>query len=193
MGYVVCGGCAMQVQTANWNTGGPAPCPVCARSVEVIVFPAAMRPVTGIAPEAIVTGEEASCYNHAVNRAVSSCDGCGRFLCTLCDIPVSNLHVCPSCFNTGKSGALELVRLTERTNFDTISLALVTLPMPLCWLIIFTTPAALYFAIKHWHDPSPLFPRGRWRQWLTIAIAVFQLILIIALIVFIASKQGAAS
>jgi len=190
MGYVVCGGCAMQVQTANWNAGGAIPCPVCARGVEVVVFPAAMRPVAGAAPEAIVTGEEASCYNHAANRAVAACDGCGRFLCTLCDIPVSNLRVCPSCFEAGKGGVLDQVRLTERTNFDTIALALVTLPIPLCWLIIFTTPAALYFAIKHWNDPSPLFPRGKWRQWLTVAIAILQVILIVSLVVFIVRMQG---
>ena len=69
-------------------------------------------------------------------------------------------------------------------------LALVTLPMPLCWLIIFTTPAALYFAIKHWNDPSPLFPRGKWRQWLTVAIAILQVILIVSLVVFIVRMQG---
>jgi hypothetical protein len=102
MGYVVCGGCAAQISTDYWNSGGAAPCLVCERQVEVHVFPAAMRRVAGLAPEAVVTGEEASCYNHAMHRAVAACDSCGRFLCSLCDIPFSGMRVCPSCFESGK-------------------------------------------------------------------------------------------
>jgi len=181
MGYVVCGGCSLPVPTSNWNSGGPIPCAACGRGVDVRVFPAAIRQAVGAAPEAIVTGEEASCYNHTMYKAIAPCDACGQFLCALCDIPIAGMHVCPSCFETGKGETLERSRLQERTNFDSIALALVTLPTLLCWLPIFTTPAGLYFLFKHWNDPSSVFPRGTWRQWLTIVFAVLQVALYAAI------------
>ena len=187
MGYVVCGGCAAQIPTNYWNVGGQLPCPGCARGVEVHVFPAAMRRAEGAAPEPVITGEEASCYNHPMHRAAAACDSCGRFLCALCDIPTGAAHVCPACFETGGS------RILERTNFDSLALAIATLPMLLCWLPILTTPAALYFAISHWNDPSPVVPRGKWRLWLTLIVAAMQAALYAWLIYFVvtSSRQGA--
>lgn len=184
MGYVVCGACSMRIPPSNWNLEFPSPCPVCAREVAVTVFPVALRPPRPALPERVVTGQEASCYNHAANRAVFPCDACGRFLCALCNIDTAGGHVCPSCFERGETPALH-----ERVNYDSIALALVTLPMLLCWLPLITTPAALFFAFKFWSAPSPVFPRGRWRLWLTVAIAVLQIGLVGAFI-YVLSQQG---
>jgi hypothetical protein len=173
MGYVVCGACSMRIPPANWNREFPAPCPVCGREVAVTVFPVALHPPKTVPPEPVLTGQEASCYNHAANRAVAACDACGRFLCALCEIETSGGHICPSCFERRETPALH-----ERVNYDSIALALVTLPMLLCWLPVITTPAALFFAFKFWNAPSPVFPRSRWRLWLTAIVAVLQMLLV---------------
>jgi hypothetical protein len=169
MGYVVCGACSMRIPPSNWNQEFPVPCPVCARDVVVTVFPVALQPPKPVLPERVVTGQEASCYNHPANRALAACDACGRFLCALCDIDAAGGHVCPSCFERQETPALH-----ERVNYDSVALALVTLPMLLCWLPLITTPAALFFAFKFWNAPSPVFARSRWRLWLTVIIAILQ-------------------
>jgi hypothetical protein len=169
MGYVVCGACSMRIPPSNWNQEFPVPCPVCGREVAVTVFPVALQPPKPALPERVVTGEEASCYNHPANRALAACAACGRFLCALCDIDAAGGHVCPACFERQETPALH-----ERVNYDSVALALVTLPMLLCWLPLITTPAALFFAFKFWSAPSPVFPRSRWRLWLTVVIAILQ-------------------
>jgi hypothetical protein len=173
MGYVVCGACSMRIPPSNWNQEFPVPCPVCSRDVTVTVFPVALQPPQVALPERVVTGLEASCYDHPANRAVAACDECGRFLGALCDIDAAGGHVCPSCFERR-----EMTALHERVNYDSIALALVTLPMLLCWLPLITTPAALFFAFKFWNAPSPVFPRSRWRLWLTVIIALLQVALV---------------
>ena len=184
MGYVVCGGCSARIPPAAWNQDFPSPCPICAREVAVTVFPVALAPPPALLPEPVLTGQEAGCFTHPANRAVAACDTCGRFLCALCDIQDTPAHSCPACFTRAESPALH-----ERVNYDSIALALVSLPMLFCWLPVLTTPAALFFAFKFWSAPSPVFPRGRWRLWLTVVIAVVQLGLAVWLLVFL-SQQG---
>jgi hypothetical protein len=187
MGYVVCGGCEARIPPSNWNQEFPVPCPVCAREVAVTVFPVALHPPKPMLPEVVVTGQEASCYNHAGNKAVAPCDECGRFLCALCDLDAAGGHICPACFERRETPALH-----ERMNYDTMALALVTLPMALCWLPVITTPAALFFAFKHWNAPSPVFPRSRWRLWLTVLIAVLQVAVVTWFVVVVVpmGKRG---
>jgi len=185
MGYVVCGACSMRIPPSNWNQEFPVPCPACAREVTVTVFPVALQPPKPVLPERVVTGQEASCYNHAANRALAACDSCGRFLCALCDIESGAGHVCPACFDRQETPTLH-----ERVNYDSIALALVTLPMLLCWLPIITTPAALFFAFKFWNAPSPVMPRSRWRLRLTVVIAVLQVVLVTWALFLIGKQTG---
>jgi hypothetical protein len=89
-------------------------------------------------------------------------------------LPVDNFHVCPACLESGKTDILKAGVVSERTNFDSIALALVTLPMLLCATVVITTPIALFFAFRYWNQPSPVFPRSRWRLWATVFIALAQ-------------------
>lgn len=180
MGYVVCGECSTQIPSSYWNQEFPTPCPFCSREVTVTVFPAALHPLKTAMPEAVVTGQEASCYNHASNRAVAACEDCGRFLCAVCDIDTADRHLCPACFDRQNAASVQ-----ERVNFDSIALALVSLPMLLCWLPVITTPAALFFACKFWNAPSPVMARGKWRLWLTLFVAVLQVALVVLFFVIV--------
>lgn len=186
MGNVVCGACSARIPPTDWNQAVPLPCPLCARDVTVTVFPVALRPPEPILPEPVVTGEEAGCYNHAANRAVAACDVCGRFLCAVCDIDGAASHLCPACFERQESPALH-----ERMNYDSIALALATLPMLLCWLPVVTTPAALFFAFRFWNAPSPVFPRGKWRLWLTLLAAALQVALVVWIVAYLLPRSGA--
>ena len=49
----------------------------------------------------IVAGPEgaSACANHARNAAVTSCDRCGLFICSLCEMSVGGTAHCPSCFD----------------------------------------------------------------------------------------------
>lgn len=185
MGYVVCGACSARIPPSNWNQEFPAPCPMCSQDVNVMVFPVALRQVQVALPERVVTGEEASCYNHASNRAMAACESCGRFLCALCHIETAGGASCPTCFERLQAPAMH-----ERVNYDSIALALVTLPMLLCWMPIVTTPVALFFAFKFWNAPSQVFPRGKWRLWLTVIIALAQVAAVAGLIVFVLRFGG---
>jgi hypothetical protein len=185
MGYVVCGACAARIPATNWNQDFALPCPLCARDVTVTVFPVALRTPQAAQPEPVIPGHEAACYNHAANRAVAACDGCGRFLCALCDLEAAGGRRCPACFERQEAPALH-----GRVNFDSVALALATWPMLLCWLPLITTPAALFFAFRFWNAPSPVFPRGRWRLWLTLAVAALQAALLAWLIVWVWQGRG---
>lgn len=180
MGYVVCGNCSARIPPTGWNQEIALPCPLCARPVGVIVFPEALRTRPPAIPEPVVTGEDAGCFDHPGNRAVAACEQCGRFVCAVCDIEAAGGHVCPSCFDRSLAPAL-----VERVNFDTIALALVTAPMLFCWVPILTTPIAVYLALRHWNDPSLVFPRSRWRLWLTLAIAALQLAAVLLFVVYV--------
>ena len=44
--------------------------------------------------------------------------------------------------------------------------------------------------MRAWSAPSPVFPRGRWRLWLTLAIAVLQVVAVTWFIVYVAQGRG---
>ena len=44
---------------------------------------------------------EAVCFFHPSNRAALACDSCGRFVCSICDLPVGTRHLCPVCLSKG--------------------------------------------------------------------------------------------
>jgi hypothetical protein len=171
-------------------------CPQCGTNLAVTLFPALFRPAAKIDPQSLVTTEgDATCFEHANKRAVAVCNKCGRFLCALCEVELAGKVWCPSCLipaNTaGPIQALE----KRRTLFDSIALALATLPALLFFYpSLFTAPVILYLGIRYWKKPSSIIPRGKWRFIVALLIATLELggvaVLVIAVIVQ-QSKTGA--
>ncbi len=188
---ICCGDCSTPVPAESWNRVGVR-CRGCGHTVQVAVFPAIERVRSGALPEAIEIDTEASCYYHPSSRAAIPCDECGRFLCRLCEIEIDGRHLCPTCFESGVS-ANKLNVETSRTMYDSIALALATLPTLLTWPVIVGAPAALYVAIRRWRAPGSIVPRTRARYYLALVFVLVDLGLIGALVygIILASKSGA--
>lgn len=160
---ISCGACAFPVPSELWNRGEEARCPGCGQSVHALVFPAIVRNLAGALPQPLGSEEEASCFYHPQSRAAVPCDECGRFLCQLCELDVDGRHLCPGCFEAGlTTQKLDTVE-SRRTMYDTVALALATLPLLLVWPVIFTAPWALSTVVRRWNAPGSLVPRTRIR------------------------------
>ena len=173
---ISCAECSWPVPAELWNREEAVRCPGCQQPLQIAVFAAIERVRSGALPQAIGEESEASCFYHAGSRAVAPCEECGRFLCGLCDIEIDGKHFCPVCFKAGlASSRLENVE-TRRTMYDSIALALATLPMMLFWPVIVGAPAALYTVIRRWDAPLTVVPRTRIRLYLAAFLAVAELV-----------------
>jgi hypothetical protein len=154
-------------------------CPTCGTMLGLSLFPALFRPAAKIDPQGLLTAEgEATCFEHVNKRAVAVCNKCGRFLCALCEVEVAGKIWCPSCLipanSTGPIQALE----QRRTLFDSIALALATLPSLLLYPVLLTAPTVVYLGIRYWKKPSSMIPRGKWRFVVALLVALLELSLI---------------
>lgn len=85
--------------TAEWIVTGLIVCPFCGKPFEAAAFDPPqrkLRPVPSI--EAFPEGVS-PCANHARNAAVTSCQRCGIFICSLCDLNLGEGALCPACFD----------------------------------------------------------------------------------------------
>jgi hypothetical protein len=146
------------------------------------VFPAIAGTRGGALPEAIAGDSEASCFYHPESRAAVPCDRCGRFLCRLCDIEIEGCHLCPACFQSGVSSSKLHTVETRRTMYDSVALALATLPALMIWPMVIGAPATLWVIFRRWRSPGSIVPRSRIRFYLAGFLAVAQIAGILVLI-----------
>lgn len=156
-----------------------APCPACGVPLVMEVFPALFRKASaGPSGEAVMVEGESSCFYHPQKKAVLPCDGCGRFLCALCDCPFEGAHFCPACLETGKTKGKIKSLDNRRTLYDNIALSLPILPLLPVFTFYFTfvtAPMALYVAIRYWNAPRGILGRTRIRFVLAILIALAEI------------------
>ncbi len=169
---IVCGACSFPLSAEAWNQDRGARCRGCGQQVFAYAFPAIEQSRAGAAPEAIREDSEASCFFHPDSRAAVPCNECGRFLCNLCDIELDGKHLCSACFQSGFSSNKITTLETRRTMYDTMALALATLPVLLFWPALISAPAAIYLVIRRWRTPLSVVPRTKIRF---ILAAIFAL------------------
>ena len=167
-------------------------CSTCRTTVAITLFPALFRPAIKIDPQSLLTAEgEASCFEHASKRAVAVCHKCGRFLCALCEVEVAGKIWCPNCLvpaNTGGGPIQELEK--SRTLYDSVALALATLPLLIFFYPIFVTaPVAVYLSIRYWKKPSSLIPRGKWRFVLALLLGLLVITFLVFVIIAVVVAQ----
>jgi hypothetical protein len=186
---IYCSNCSTLIPFEIFNTDQPEECTYCHRQTFAFAFPALIRP-----PEQAKTGEQiliegdASCFFHTQKKAVVSCEHCGRFLCSLCDIEFGGQHLCASCIEAGKKKKTFKTLEDRRVLYDDLALALSIVPMILFYVVIITAPISIFLAIRHWNTPSSIIPRrSKLRMSIAIMISVLQLVGIGTLIYFFVS------
>src|SRR6185436_3479825 len=142
-------------------------CRACDSAILVEVFPAAFQtPQAGVIAEPVVEEGVASCFYHQQKKAVTHCEACGRFLCSLCDVDFGGRHLCPGCLQTGRKKGKIAGLDTSRTLWDSGALVVCLLPTVIFVLFpvyIVSAPVAITLAVISFFKPGSLVPRLRWR------------------------------
>jgi len=172
---LTCPKCRIPLRWEMLNQADPIPCPSCRTELLALGFPALVaRVAQGQPGEKLVSDADASCFYHPTKKATILCEGCGRFLCALCDIELSNQHLCPTCVETGsrKEKLQDLSR--RRVLYDDVALAVALLPVLFWPLTLITAPIALFLAIRYWKAKSSIVPRTKMRFLVAIFFASLQ-------------------
>lgn len=171
---LACPKCRRTVPEVYWQGVDVVRCPACSSEFEQLRFPAlgAARRVD----RAAATGVgEANCYFHAQNRAEAACDGCGRYVCAVCRVPLSGQHFCPSCLEA-RTDRRKLPE-NHRVLYEHIALLLAFLPLLLWPFTLITAPAALGVCFWGWNKPGSIVSkRRRWRFLLAGLLATAQIV-----------------
>src|SRR5882672_284959 len=174
---LLCPKCKVPLLDSMFNQPQLSSCPGCAAPLQVEIFPVFFRSVaTGRAGEAILVEGESSCFYHPQKKAVLPCDGCGRFLCALCDCELNGQHFCPVCLEVGRTKGKIKSLENERVLYDSIALSLAILPLVIAYFTILTAPMALYVAIRYWNAPRSIVHRTKSRLVLAVIFAALELL-----------------
>jgi hypothetical protein len=184
-----CTNCNGGIPEEEWNTPDMRICPACEAPFRVFAFPALLQGPRAIESAQHVLEGEATCFYHPRKKAVTPCDRCGRFLCALCEIDFRGEHWCPACLESGQRKRTVRTLENSRTNYDSIALALATLPIITIWLPVFCSPVAVYLAIRYWNAPASIVPRTRIRYWLALVLAGSQIIAIVWLVTYLIDRR----
>lgn len=171
-----CGACGDVMSIPVSQESAVVPCPQCGVSTTLDVFPALWREQRGSAGERLVIDDDSACFYHPEKKAAEICDGCGRFLCSLCDIPYVDKHLCASCLEKGTLSGKDATFKGDYMRYDMLALTVAVAPMLIFYFTIFTAPIALFLAIRFWRAPLSPVPRSRWRFIVAIAVSVMQII-----------------
>jgi hypothetical protein len=157
------------------NTNSLGSCPSCEGLLRADVFPALFKPIPKGRPgEALQMDKEAGCFYHPRKKAVVPCAVCGRFVCALCDVALNGRHLCPGCFEKGRTKGRIKNLENHRTCYDTIALLVAAVPLVMIvfpWFTIFTAPLAIYLTVRHWKAPTSIIRRTKIRFILAFILA----------------------
>jgi hypothetical protein len=175
---VLCPRCSRPAPPENINTGVAFRCGGCASEIILDAFPAArLAPLMRGAESGLASEGVAVCFYHDHRAAVAACDGCGRYVCALCDVPVGKRRLCPECLALRNRAGRAQVFPNERARADLTALALAGVPVAavmvpvvnviVASLSLLTAPIALALVFLNWRKPPSLV--GWSRAWLIVA------------------------
>lgn len=184
---VACPACGYGLAPEAIGRVSEVACPQCRTLLCGDFFPVFWSPpATGSGMADRADDGEAVCFFHPENRATLSCDRCGRFVCTVCDMPLGTRHLCPTCLSSGL-GAEKLPELIVR-RFHWANAAFLAGLLPLfaffLWpFFIVTGPLAIFCALFGWKRPGSV-PRGR-RHWVAVLGLLLGIVQLAVLVGFI--------
>src|SRR5262245_61619082 len=187
---VSCVRCEARLPPQIWNLGETV-CTTCRRRVQALVFPAsALGSRASGSPGAPAMEGEASCFFHPSNRAVISCEACGRFLCPVCEVELAGKHLCPLCLETFKKKGKWKNLENQRTLYGQIALALATYPMLVFYFTLLTAPISIFVAIRYWRAPLSIVGGTKLPHIFAILISLLQIAGWIALLVLFMNARS---
>ncbi|HYH08739.1 MAG TPA: hypothetical protein VEK11_16925 [Thermoanaerobaculia bacterium] len=144
-----CPHCDVTLSNSLLRTGTMT-CPSCDSAFEATVFHPPEHRVT--APTLVNAGPEAgsACANHARNVAVASCQRCGLFICSLCEMNIGTGTYCPSCFDRVRSEGSLQAAPTRYRDYSTMGITAVLAGFLLSFMFLSVPFGAvgIYYAIK---------------------------------------------
>ncbi len=172
---IACPKCQIILPATTANSRKLHRCPGCRVQVRADLFNAYYEPVSrGVPGEAIQEQGEAECFYHPGKKAVVPCGACGRLLCALCEVEIAGRHLCMGCLQAGPARQ-KMARLKNKNIlYDSLALALATLPVLFIFPTLITGPAAIYVAVRYWKAPSTIVPRSRIRSLAAILLGAGQ-------------------
>lgn len=131
-----------------WINNGQIVCPECGGDFEATLFQPVERKAGAVrivdeAPEGANV-----CANHARNAAVTSCQRCGLFICSLCELNVGSASYCPSCFSRlQKEGGLREAAKSY-LDYTMISRSAIVIGILFWPLMVVAGGLAMYYALR---------------------------------------------
>jgi hypothetical protein len=157
-----------------WNSGHFQVCPACSAQVMTTAFPAITIP-SGVSSIAPCAPGESSCFFHSNNRAETICDGCGRFLCSLCSVSFGKRKFCPDCIYRSRRQKSDVLVIDQAVLFDNIAIAVLALSiLTLSYLILgfFISLLTVCMAVVGWKSQRTLVRRSRLRFGLALILGL---------------------
>jgi hypothetical protein len=164
-GTVACPICGGAVTPTDAPSGWQS-CPYCDKRLRVQVWYVVRQKTNAVS----AMPEQATCFFHPEKAYEACCQRCGRFLCALCDFQLGAEHVCPTCFERGRTDSSLQGGSAEWRHRDVLydSIALtIGWGWILFWpVIIAVLPATIVLHVKFRKAPrSYLMSRSGWRFW----------------------------
>src|ERR1041384_3996677 len=161
---VPCLKCKAPLSSVLFLDSATAVCGSCGTSMTAYLFPALSHNTISVkAPEALLTDSEAGCFFHPQKKAVLACEGCGRFLCGLCELEWHGQHLCVNCLEAGKKKRKMKSIENHRVLYDQVALSMSIVPLLLWPFTCLTAPATVYWVIRYWNAPLSLVSRTKIR------------------------------
>lgn len=164
-GTVSCPNCTGDVTPLETERGRQS-CPFCQKQLQIWFWPAIRQNTSSVA----AMPDQATCFFHPEKAFQACCQRCGRFVCALCDLQLGAEHVCPTCFERGRTDLRRDGSKAEWRNrdvlYDSIAVALGWGWIIVWPVIVVAFPAAIFLHVKYRKAPrSYLLPRSGWRFW----------------------------
>jgi len=174
-GTLLCPECGRRLDASNLNTSAFVSCASCETPLRVVLFPAYFRDTSGdVRAAEAALDQEAVCFNHPENRAEVACATCGRFICELCQLDITDEQLCPSCFESDRSESSSHER--ETVLYGKIAVYLSLVPLFCFWpATLITAPASIFIAVYYWNDSRRMISSVRWRNVVAVLLSVLQI------------------